>query len=194
MSWQDSNQMLVKEHLGLFKSASNYDVYDLASGEKLLECREPNLGWITKSLRFTDYRRNTPFDIHITDDEGNLVVRVKRGISIFLSNVDVFDGSGVRLGGFSQKLFSIGGAFAVLDNAGNEICHLKGKWTSWDFQFLAQGVELARVTKKWQGMGKEMFTTADNYVLQISDDLPPGSQTRKLILAAVMCIDMVLKE
>ena len=194
MSWQRTNQMLVKEHLGLFKSASNYDVYDLAGGEKLLECREPHLGWLTKALRFTDYRRNTPFDVHVTDNEGNLVVQVKRGISIFLSKVDVIDGSGVRLGGFSQKLFSIGGAFKVLDNAGNEVCQLKGKWTSWDFQFLAQGVELARVTKKWQGIGKEMFTTADNYVLQISENLPPESQTRKLILAAVMCIDMVLKE
>jgi uncharacterized protein YxjI len=194
MSWQHTNQMLVKEHLGLFKSASNYDVYDLHSGEKLLQCREPHLGWLTKAFRFTDYRRNTPFDVHVTDDEGNLVVQVKRGISIFLSKVDVLDGSGVRLGGFSQKLFSIGGAFKVLDNAGNEVCQLKGKWTSWDFQFLAQGVQLARVTKKWQGIGKEMVTTADNYVLEISEDLPPESQTRKLILAAVMCIDMVLKE
>jgi uncharacterized protein YxjI len=82
----------------------------------------------------------------------------------------------------------------VLDNSGGEVCQLKGKWTSWDFQFMTQGVQLARVTKKWQGIGKEMFTTADNYVLDISEDLPPESQTRKLILAAVMCIDMVLKE
>jgi uncharacterized protein YxjI len=194
MSWQHANQMLVKEHLGLFKAASNYDIYDLHSGEKLLECREPNLGMIVKALRFTDYRRHTPFDVHVTDAEGNLVAQVKRGISIFLSKVEVFDGDGTRLGGFSQKLFSIGGAFSVYDTSGREVCQLKGKWTSWDFQFLAQGVQLARVTKKWQGIGKEMFTTADNYVLEISEDLPPDSQTRKLILAAVMCIDMVLKE
>jgi uncharacterized protein YxjI len=194
MSWQSANQMLVKEHFGLFKAASNYDIFDLHSGEKLLECREPNLGMIVKALRFTDYRRHTPFDVHVTDADGNLVVQVKRGISIFLSKVDVLDGEGTRLGGFSQKLFSIGGAFSVHDASGREVCQLKGKWTSWDFQFLAQGVQLARVTKKWQGIGKEMFTTADNYVLEISENLPPESQTRKLILAAVMCIDMVLKE
>jgi uncharacterized protein YxjI len=194
MSWQYSNQMLVKEHLGLFKSASNYDIYDLSSGEKLLECREPHLGWITKALRFTDYRRMTPFDIHVTDDNGDLVIQVKRGISLWLSTVSVFDGEGRRLGGFSQKLFSIGGAFRVLDAHDNEVCQLAGKWTGWEYKFTAQGVELAQVNKKWQGVGKEMFTTADNYVLQISEDLPPESQTRKLILAAVMCIDMVLKE
>jgi len=194
MAWQHVNQMLVKEHFGLFKAASNYDVYDLSTGEKLLECREPNLGWLTKALRFTDYHRMTPFDVHVTDVEGNLVVQIKRGLSLFLSKVSVFDGGGRRIGGFNQRFFSIGGAFRVLDDNGQEVCQLAGKWTGFDFQFKAQGVTLAHVTKKWGGLGKEMFTSADNYVLDISPALPPESQTRKLILAAVMCIDKVLKE
>ena len=50
------------------------------------------------------------------------------------------------------------------------------------------------MTKKWAGMGKELFTSADNYVLQISDNVPADNPVRQLILAAVMCIDMVLKE
>ena len=194
MAWQHVNQFLIKEHLGLFKSASNYDIYDLATGEKMLECREPHLGMFTKALRFTDYRRYTPFDIRITDLSGKPVVQVQRGISLFLSKVKVYDSQGQRIGGFNQKLFSIGGAFRVLDENDHEVCELAGKWTGWDFQFKAQGVQLARVTKKWVGLGKEFFTAADNYVLDISDAVSPESPTRLLILAAVMCIDMVLKE
>lgn len=194
MAWDDVNQLLVKEHVGLFKAASNYDIYDLSTGEKLLECREPNLGVFTKMLRFTDYKRNTPFDIEITDLKGDQVVRVKRGVTILVSNVQVHDENDEPIGGFKQKVFSIGGAFSVHDESGREVCQLTGKWTGWDFQFKAQGVQLARVTKKWVGMGKEFFTSADNYVLEISDAVPPDSPTRKLILAAVMCIDMVLKE
>lgn len=34
------NQFLVKEQFGLFKAANHYDIYDLESGQKLLECRE----------------------------------------------------------------------------------------------------------------------------------------------------------
>jgi uncharacterized protein YxjI len=71
---------------------------------------------------------------------------------------------------------------------------LVGKWTSWDFRFQAGDRELARVTKKWAGLGKELFTSADNYVLQLSEEVPQDSKLRQLILAAVMCIDMVLKE
>jgi hypothetical protein len=39
-----------------------------------------------------------------------------------------------------------------------------------------------------------LFTSADNYILEIAEDLPGDHPIRLLILAAVMCIDMVLKE
>ena len=55
-------------------------------------------------------------------------------------------------------------------------------------------LEFAHVTKKWAGIGKEFFTSADNYMLEISSSVPANHPIRQLILAAVMCIDMVLKE
>ena len=188
------NTFLVKEHVGLFKAANNFDIFDPESGEVLLHCRENNLGFFSKLLRFTDYKRMTPFNIEIRTPEGDPVVHVRRGMSIFLSKVDVYDEHEQRIGGFQQKLFTIGGAFTVVDPNDQPICELKGKWTSWEFSFRAGSAELAKVTKKWTGLGKEMFTSADNYVLEISPDLPAESSLRKLILAAVMCIDMVLKE
>lgn len=190
------NLYLVKEHLGFFKAANNFDIYDPQTNEQILQCREGRLGIFTQLLRFTKYKRYTPFHVAVSTPSGEPIVHVRRGISIFLSNVDVLDGDehGTRIGGFKQKLFSIGGAFHVLDATGHPICHLKGKWTGWDFRFIAGDHELARVSKKWSGIGKEMFTTADNYMLSISENVPPDSQIRQLILAAVLCIDMVLKE
>jgi uncharacterized protein YxjI len=190
------NLFLVKEHLGLFKAANNYDIYDPQTNEQILHCREENLGLLTKVLRFTDYKRFTPFAIDIRTPSGEPIVHVRRGITFLRSKVDVLDGdqSGPRIGGFKQQLFSIGGAFHVLDSNDHPLFHLKGKWTGWDFRFIAGEHELARVTKKWAGIGKEMFTTADTYMLSISENVPPDSQMRQLILAAVMCIDMVLKE
>lgn len=188
------NVFFVKEHVGLFKAANNFDILDPETGQVIIECREESLGLLTRLLRFTDYKRMTPFDIWLRTPDGQLVVRVKRGISIFISNVDVLDEHERRVGGFKQKFLSIGGAFNVLDAADNVLCTLQGKWTGWDFRFLSGDSELAQVTKKWAGMGKELFTTADNYVLSISDGVAPDDAIRQLILAAVMCIDMVLKE
>ncbi|GAA4794007.1 LURP-one-related/scramblase family protein [Lysobacter hankyongensis] len=190
----NQNLFLIKEHAGIFKAANNYDVFDPASGAKLIECREPNLGFFTKLFRFTDYKRMTPFEVVLTDPDGRRVLTVRRGVSLFLSKVEVLDGSGRLVGGFKQKLFSIGGAFRVLDARDNEVCVLKGKWTSWEFKFLRGEKELAVVSKKWNGLGRELFTSADNYVLSIGDRVPADDDVRILIMAAVMCIDMVLKE
>ena len=188
------NIYFVKEHVGIFKAANNYDIHDPGTGQIIMECREERLGFFTKMLRFTKYKRMTPFDIDIRTPEGQTVVRVKKGVSFFLSKVEVLDANNQYIGGFKQKFFSIGGAFTVLDTNEQPVCELKGKWTGWDFRFLSGEVELAHVTKKWAGLGKELFTSADNYVLEISQSVPADSVARQLILGAVMCIDMVLKE
>jgi uncharacterized protein YxjI len=188
------NLYLVKEHPGIFKSANNYDVFDPETGEEILHCREPHLGVLTKMLRFTDYKRNTPFDVVVTTPSGDPVLRVKRGVSLFLSKVNVYNEDDEPVGGFKQKVFTIGGAFNVLDEDDQPLCQLKGKWTSWEFTFQKDGVEFAKVSKKWAGLGREMFTTADTYILEINDRVPDDSPLRILILGAVFCIDMVLKE
>jgi uncharacterized protein YxjI len=190
----NKNLFLVKEHVGLLKAANNYDVYDPDTGQIIMECREDRLGLLTKVFRFTDYKRMTPFDVHVRTPQGLPLVRVSRGISLFLSKVTVRDESDMVIGGFKQKFFSVGGKFDVLDRDDRPLCTLVGKWTGWDFRFMSGNTEFAHVTKKWAGLGKELFTSADNYVLQISETVPPNDPVRQLILAAVMCIDMVLKE
>lgn len=188
------NLFFVKEHVGMFKASNNYDVLDPRSQQTVIECREPRLGLLTKILRFTDYKRMTPFHIEMNTPDGQKVLKIKRGVCFFRSFVQVFDERDELIGTFRQKLFSIGGYFDVLDPQGQLVCQLKGKWTSWDFRFLVGEIELANVTKKWAGLGKELFTTADNYVLSISDTVPSDAPARMLIMAAVMCIDMVIKE
>ena len=190
----NQNLFFVKEHVGMFKAANNFDIYNPETNEMIMECREDNLGIFTKILRFTDYKRMTPFNIEIRTPSGEKILRIKRGIVLFLSTVEVFDENDVLLGKFKQKFFSLGGKFSVLDTEDNHLCMLKGKWSGWDFKFVKDDQEFAHVSKKWAGFGKELFTSADNYMLEIHPSVPEGNALRILILAAVMCIDMVLKE
>jgi len=189
------NIFFIKEHVKMFKAANSFDVLDPETKQIVMECREEDLGFFTKMLRFTDFKRMTPFKMVIKSNLEEKMVTVRRGVSIFLSDVDVLDENDLLIGRFKQKLFSIGGKFQVLDASDRPLCMLKGKWTSWDFKFVSNdGKEFATVTKKWSGLGKELFTTADNYILQISSEVPAENPLRKLILSAVMCIDLVLKE
>lgn len=190
----NQNLFFVKEHVGMFKAANNYDIYNPESNEMTMTCREEKLGIFTKIFRFTDYKRMTPFNVEVKTASGERVLTVKRGISIFLSTVEVFDENDNLVGKFKQKFFSIGGKFDVLDKNDQVLCKLKGKWTSWDFKFILNDTEFARVSKEWAGLGKELFTSADNYMLSIDEKTPADNPIRSLILAAVICIDMVLKE
>ena len=189
----NQNIFLVKEKIGMFKASNNYDIFNPENNDLVLTCREPNLGFFTKLFRFTDYKRMTPFDIEIRTASGELTIQIKRGVTIFRSDIDVFDGGGRKIGVFKQKFFSFGGRFEVHDHQDKHLCTLQGKWTGWDFKFNKDNKELANVSKKWAGLGKEFFTSADNYVINITD-VAEESKLRPLLIAAVMCIDMVFKE
>lgn len=190
----NKNLFLVKEHLGVFKATNNYDIFDPTTNQHILNCRENNLGFFTKIFRFSKYKKLTPFHLEIASVTGEKIVSMKRGTTFFRSDVQVFNEKEQLIGLFKQKFWSVGGKFEVTDENGKPVCLLQGKWTGWNFKLTHDNKELADVSKKWNGLGKELFSTADNYVLQIHDTVPQDHKDRKLILAAVLCIDMVLKE
>ena len=78
----NKNLFLVKEYVGLFKAANNFDIYNPSTGEVIMECREPSLGLFTKLLRFTRFKTHTPFDIQIETPDGQSIVRIHRGFFI----------------------------------------------------------------------------------------------------------------
>lgn len=188
------NTFFVKEHIGMFKAANNYDILDPDSQEIILHCREEKLNFFTKLARFSDYKTMTPFDIEVKTPEGELVLEVKRGFTFFRSKVEVLNENGKLVGYLRQRMLSIGGKFDVMDAKENVLCTLKGNWTSWNFKFARDKEEYAHISKQWAGFGKELFTDADNYGIEIFDNVPQDSPLRILILGAVLCIDMVLKE
>ncbi len=52
--------------------------------------------------------------------------------------------------------------------------------------------EVARITKTWEGLAKTMFTSADNYVVQIHR--PLEDPLRFLVVAAASAVDTALKQ
>jgi len=191
----EKNLYLFKEHLGLLKAHNNYDIYDPKSKEMILHCRETNLNIFYKIVRIflRDYKRMTPFEIEVRGLSGKKILKVKKGLSLFLSKIQVFDENDNIVGIFKQRL-SFKSNFDMLDKREKLVCKLKGNIIGWNFKFLKGDTEVGLVTKKWAGIGKEMFTSADNYILEIKDKVEKDSPLRLLILAAVICIDMVIKE
>lgn len=190
----ERNHVFVKELVGYFKAANAYELFD-ESGRKIGEVKEEVPGFFRKLLKFTDFKTMLPFLVHFHDEDGAVYLSLKRKFSVFRSKVDVIDPNGHRLGWFKQKVFSLGGRFFIMSDEDRQLGEVKGDWKGWDFKVLdADGRQVGQITKKWAGIGKELFTSADNYVITVDEGLARTHPLRPLIFAAGICIDMVLKE
>jgi uncharacterized protein YxjI len=130
----------------------------------------------------------------VYDADGRPVVGLRRPPKLLKSRIEVTDGAGAVVGRIVQQNVLGKIRFGLEDAGGALIGEIRAEnWRAWDFGIVdANGVEVGRVTKKWAGLGHELFTTADNYVLEIR---PEASGTLRLLLvAAAAGIDTALKQ
>jgi hypothetical protein len=52
--------------------------------------------------------------------------------------------------------------------------------------------EIGTITKKWAGIKKELFTSADNYIISLNQE--PNPEKAMLLLAAGLAVDTIYKE
>jgi uncharacterized protein YxjI len=131
--------------------------------------------------------------LEITDQAGGVVLQLTRPAKFVKSRVVVSDGSGNEIGAIVQKN-AIGKIRFDLEAGGQVVGSLNAEnWRAWNFNVQdPNGTELARITKTWEGLAKTMFTTADNYVVQIHYTLP--EPLRSLVVAAALAVDTALKQ
>jgi len=185
----------VKERVAVLKLTDTFDILDPVTGQNIGIAREEPPAW-AKWLRLVVAKRQLPTTVNIYEADGQPpVVSIHRGFTFIRSKIRVVAGHGESLGYFKSKLFSLGGGFIVYDNANQEVAQVKGNWKGWDFKFVSKsGRELGTVTKKWAGLGKELFTSADNYVISLTDISAGNPGASALLLAAGLAIDIVFKE
>ncbi len=187
----------IREHIGAFKLSDTYDIIDPESSEQIGIAKEKP-GALVHVLRFFINKSLLPTSVHIYEgndptNESKLKFSIRRGITFLRSKVHIHDNTGKAIGYFKSKLFSIGGAFHVFDLQDNQVALVKGDWKGWNFSFKDNtDQEIGTITKKWAGVGKELFTTADNYVLSLNDSHSPEKAT--LLLAAALAVDTIYKE
>lgn len=185
---------LIREHVGVFKLTGTYDIFDATSGQQVAVAKERK-GLLNALAGMLMNKRNLPtrVDVHEgTDENGPIAFSITRGFSFLRPTVNVLAGDGSLIGTFKSRLLTLGGKFGVYDAGGNEVAMVKGNWIGWDFRFIASnGTELGVVSRTWSGVAKELFTSADNYVVAVHQ---PDPAAATLLLAAGLAIDTVYKE
>ena len=130
----------------------------------------------------------------VVDGDGTRVVELTRPRKIVKSTVLVKDGEGRDVGKIVQRNVVGKIRFGLEDAQGTEVGAINAEnWRAWNFSIRdASGGEVARITKTWEGLAKTLFTTADDYLLEVS--APTTAVLRQLILASAAGVDLALKQ
>lgn len=151
-------------------------------------------GW-HKFLTLLINKAMMPFQLEITDVNDQLQATISRGWTFWMSKISVTDPNGVEVGTIKQKFKFFKPTFTISEpSTGDTIAQITGDWKAWNFTIKnAAGVEMGKISKKWAGAMKEIFTSADKYNVSIDPTYAENKQ-KVAIVATAITIDMVLKE
>jgi uncharacterized protein YxjI len=191
----DRQTFFVRERVGFVKLTDTFDILDPATQQAIGLAKEEPPGW-AKWLRLLLSKQMLPTTVNVYENEGQPpVFSIQRPFTFLRAKIKVTAPGGQSFGYFKSKLFSLGGGFYVFDTQDQQVAEVKGDWKGWNFKFLSkEGRELGTVTKRWAGLGKELFTSADNYIIALNDAAAGSAAAGVLLLAAGLAIDIVFKE
>ncbi|WP_326701001.1 phospholipid scramblase-related protein [Streptomyces sp. NBC_01754] len=189
----DQPVLVVNQKAKLIEVTNEYRVFD-QHGATVGSVVQVGQSALRKVLRFvSSIDQYLTHRLEIRDAHGQPQLILTRPAKFIKSRVVVERPDGQPVGEIVQQN-AIGKInFAMLAD-GQKVGAIKAEnWRAWNFAIVDHNdAEIARITKTWEGLAKTMFTTADNYVLQIHYQLP--EPLLSLVLATALTVDTALKQ
>lgn len=188
------DRLVFRQRAKLIELTNEFRIWD-EDGTDIGFIREENQSVVKKVARFVS--KIDQFLTHtlvVYDSEGTKVLELTRPRKVFKSRLLVTDAEGRRVGEIVQKNVFGKIRFDLSGSDGRPMGQIRAEnWRAWDFSIVdATEREVARITKKWVGLAKAVFTTADNYVVEIDSSV--AGDLRLLVLASAAGVDTALKQ
>ena len=185
--------LVVNQKAKLIELTNEYKVMD-QNGNQIGSVTEVGQSTLKKVARFvSSLDQFMTHRLEIRDAYGQPQLVLTRPAKVFKSRVIVSRPDGSPVGEIVQENM-IGKINFAMNVGGQKIGAIKAEnWRAWNFAIVDHAEnEVARITKTWEGLAKTMFTTADNYVLQIHYQLPEPLSS--LVVATALTVDTALKQ
>ncbi|HEY7874177.1 MAG TPA: phospholipid scramblase-related protein [Actinomycetota bacterium] len=187
-------RLVVNQKAKLIELTNQYLIRD-AEGNELGRIQQEGQSTLKKVLRFVgDVDQFLTHTMAIYDSTDTKLVEVVRPRKVFKSKFEVKDGSGRMVGRILQNNVFGKITFEFQDASETKLGAIKAEnWRAWDFAIVdANDNEIGRIDKKFVGVAKAMFTTADNYVVDIQPSVT--GDLRLMVLGAALAVDTALKQ
>ncbi len=185
--------LVVNQKAKIIEINNEYAIYD-QHGRQLGAVRQVGQSAAKKALRvLTSMDQYMTHKLQLVDIQGNVLLALTRPAKVMKSKIIVTNGAGAEVGTIVQENM-IGKIRFGLMVGGQRVGSINAEnWRAWNFSIRdAQEQEVARITKTWEGLVKTMFTSADNYVIQIHFQLP--EPLLSLVVASAVSVDTALKQ
>lgn len=130
--------------------------------------------------------------LDIEDMNGNVLLKITKPRALLKPKV-IVEREGVVIGELAFKL-RLGKPQIKLMVDDKQVGMIYAEnWRAWDFRIVDENEkQIASISKTWEGFAKAIFTTADNYVVQIHEKLEDPFHS--LVLASSLAVDLILKQ
>ncbi len=185
--------LVVNQKAKLIELNNQYGVFN-KDGQQLAAVNQVGQSAAKKAVRLlTNFDQFLTHKFEITDSQGRVILRITRPAKVMKSTVIVSDGNDQEIGRIVQDNM-FGKIHFSLQAGGYTYGAIKAEnWRAWNFRIEDHtGQEVARITKTFEGIAKTLFTTADNYVVQIHTVLP--QPLNSLVVASALSVDTALKQ
>jgi uncharacterized protein YxjI len=193
--FQSVDQLFVRQQRKWFEvlfSAELKNAYEVLdeAGQPAFDFRETGAG--AKEFLYRMLLGPTrPFTMSLVAADGEEVLRLDRPWKFMFHELTITDGDDNRIGRIVREWSWVRRIYAIEDASGRVIARFFGAFfRPWTFEVQSpEGAVLGAVKKKWSGLGREMFSDADNYSVDLHGISDPN--LKALVVAGVALIDIV---
>jgi uncharacterized protein YxjI len=194
MTLLDHDRIIINQKAKLIELTNEYKIRD-EQGADIGVIRQEGQSKLKKVARFvSSLDQFMTHRLGAYDADGTRVLELVRPRKFVKSTVQVSDGLGAPVGEIRQQNVFGKIRFGLHDTTGARVGEIQAEnWRAWNFAIVDQtGAEIGRITKTWEGLAKTIFTTADDYALEISSAV--RGSLRLLAFASAVGVDTALKQ
>lgn len=172
-----------------FELTNKYEVYSNGA-DPVLRVEEQGRGFLGFLLRML-LSAARPFHAYVLDARsGNVLMQLHRRFRFIFHRLEVAAGNGDAIGVVERRWSWLRRIYNIYDAQGNAVLEVFGPfWKPWTFELRVREQSIGVITKRWSGLGKEIFTDADNFGIEMHNVQDPAH--RALAFAALVLIDVV---
>jgi len=144
--------------------------------------------WFLRNL----FGRCRAATIHVYGNEGQELGRGVKPFRWYFHRMEMFEGA-KKLGAVQRRFSILNRVFTVENAAGEEVLSIVSPFLRiWTFKLMFRGQQVGVISKRWGGLLREMFTDADTFGVEWSQQLP--EEVRKLLVLGTFLIDFTCFE